>query len=524
MVAETETATPGWQRPRLAGAREFASRHALLLIVAAGATIRFATLGSQGFWIDEHVQILTLRHPPSELLATIMNSETQPVLYLVVAKAWQSVFGLGEVGLRSLSALAGAATIPVVYAAGRASGSRRAGLFAAALTATSPFMIWYSQEARPYALFAFVASLSFLFFVQALQGRDVRWLWAWAIASVLTASAHYFGFLLIGVEAVWLLWSLRRSRIDVAMSITAIGAASVPLVLLGLSQQQFTGWIGFMPAGDRLFQVPQNLLAGLATPWEMLPPLVVALVFLSVVYLVATSKPGELNAAVVPAGVAAAGLSIVVSALIFGSDYLVTRNLIGFWPPLAVALGAVLAVPAASAARRIGTATLLIVCVTGVSLAVWQAVTPTASRPDWKPLVDAMGPAEVPRAIEYPYPFTIPLVHDLPNAHELVPGETATVEEIVVVEFRSVDNHSIGPCWWQGICGGELLGLIGSDLVTPEQSVHKPGVLFTPVPEDYELFGRGKTELFTFRRFRGPPIQLPDAGQFGALVLVQTPP
>src|SRR4051812_34909738 len=99
MSGETQTATAG-RVPSLslASAAEFASRHALLLIVLAGAAIRFATLGSQGFWLDEHIQINTSSKPGSELLGAIMNSETQPPLYIAIAKAWQAVFGLSEFG------------------------------------------------------------------------------------------------------------------------------------------------------------------------------------------------------------------------------------------------------------------------------------------------------------------------------------------------------------------------------------------------------------------------------------------
>ena len=50
---------------------------------------------------------------------------------------WQKVFGSGDIALRSLSALLGTATIPVVYAAARELASRRAGLLAAGLAATN---------------------------------------------------------------------------------------------------------------------------------------------------------------------------------------------------------------------------------------------------------------------------------------------------------------------------------------------------------------------------------------------------
>ena len=510
MVAETETATAGWVRPlSLAGMREFVSRHALLLIVAVGATIRFATLGSQGFWMDEHIQINTLQQPPSELLPTIMSSETTPPLYLVVGKTWQAVFGLGEVGLRSLSALAGAATIPVVYAAGRALASRRAGLFAAALTATSPFMIWYSQEARPYALFAFLSALAFLFFVEALQGKGVRWLWAWAIASILACSAHYFGFLFTGIEAAWLLWWLRGSRQDVALSIGVIAAASVPLVLLGLAQQQKTSWIELVYPGDRLVQVPQHLIVGLTSPWEFLPPLAVGVVLATVLYVIVSSKPGTLQIAVIPGGVALAAGAIAVIALIVGSDYLITRNLIGIWVPFVIALSALLAAPAAN---HVGTALVALLCLTGLALAIWNAATPAAGRPDWDPLAAALGPPEVPRAIEYPSPFVVPLLHDLPNAHEPVPGEIFTVQEIDVVEFRQVRDYGIGPCWWAGVCGGT-------------QDVGFAEGLFFPIPRGFELVEEGQTSLFTYRRYRAAhPVELPPAGDFGNKVILQSPP
>ena len=57
---------------------------------------------------------------------------------------------------------------------------RRAGLIAAALVAVSPVLIWFSQDARAYALVFLLTALSFLFFARARRGgarRDLAW-WA----------------------------------------------------------------------------------------------------------------------------------------------------------------------------------------------------------------------------------------------------------------------------------------------------------------------------------------------------------
>src|SRR5437879_2148634 len=119
------------------------------LTLLAGV-LRFAGIGHQGFWFDEGNTALLVHFSPGKMLGLIPQSESTPPLYYCVAWAWARVFGHGEAGLRSLSALAGIATVPVMYGAARRLVSERAGLIAAALTACSPLLIWYSQEARSY--------------------------------------------------------------------------------------------------------------------------------------------------------------------------------------------------------------------------------------------------------------------------------------------------------------------------------------------------------------------------------------
>ena len=144
-----------------------------------------------------------------DMLHEVKASESNPPLYYVLAWGWAKAFGTGEFGLRSLSALFGAATVPVAYLIGRQLASRRAGLILAALVAVNPMLIWYSQEARSYALLVFFGALSLLFFVRALDTRRGRDLALWALASALALCSHYFAVFAVGIEAVWLLVALR---------------------------------------------------------------------------------------------------------------------------------------------------------------------------------------------------------------------------------------------------------------------------------------------------------------------------
>src|SRR5207302_2742076 len=77
----------------------------LLVIVAAGAAIRFSTLDLQSFWVDEGNTVHLLRMDFGSMFSGALDGEQTPPLYYVLAWLWTRPFGTGEVGLRSLSAL-----------------------------------------------------------------------------------------------------------------------------------------------------------------------------------------------------------------------------------------------------------------------------------------------------------------------------------------------------------------------------------------------------------------------------------
>ncbi len=155
---------------------------ALALLTALGAAMRFASLDVQSFHHDE--VITAMRVIPGsfgDMMHAVKSSESNPPLYYVLAWGWAKAFGTDEVGLRSLSALLGTATVPLAYCIGAELAHRRAGLIAAALVAVNPMLIWYSQEARSYALLVFFCAASLLFFARALRTRSGRDLALWAL-------------------------------------------------------------------------------------------------------------------------------------------------------------------------------------------------------------------------------------------------------------------------------------------------------------------------------------------------------
>src|SRR5262245_5471057 len=182
------------------------------------------------------------------MVSAIPNSENTPPLYYLLAWTWSQLFGTSEFALRSLSATFGVAMIPIVYLAFKELVSSRVGLVAALLAAVNPFLVWYSQEARSYALLALLGAISLLFCARVLNSPSRSSVVWWGVASALMLVTHYSAAFVVGAEALLLLIAHRR-RADIRLAslvLVAIGAALVPLAI-HQRELGFTDWITTTP-------------------------------------------------------------------------------------------------------------------------------------------------------------------------------------------------------------------------------------------------------------------------------------
>ena len=120
----TATQTDSSRLGRLLASREARLLAGLLVLAAA---LRFATLDVQSLDGDEGFTAEIARKPLGAALSQIPDTESTPPLYYLTVWLWAKVAGTGEMGLRSLSALAGTLVVPVVYAAGAALRDRAPG-------------------------------------------------------------------------------------------------------------------------------------------------------------------------------------------------------------------------------------------------------------------------------------------------------------------------------------------------------------------------------------------------------------
>jgi hypothetical protein len=429
---------------------------ALIGLTMLAAAIRFWRIGHQGFWFDEGNTALLVHFSPGTMLRQLARTESTPPLYYCLAWVWSRVFGHGEVPLRSLSALAGTVTVPVAYVAGVKLISRRAAFLAAALTACNPLLIWYSQEARSYALLVLLSGVALAAFASAREDPTPRRLGAWAAASALALGTHYYAVLAIVPQAVWLLKDGHRRR-PVRLAVGLVGLCGVALIPLAIVQgsRGLTSWIAHAPLGRRVAEVWPQFVLGFGSPgWGVLKWVALAGAVLGLVLLLTRAGPRERAGGVLVAGFALAGLMLNLLLIAGGLDDLITRNLLATWMPAALAVAAGLAAPRA---RWAGGLAALVMCASGIVAAVGVSMNRNLERPDWRVVARILGARPVATAagasaraifVQH-YRELLPLSLYLPGLKAVKHG-AVTVSEIDVVSFTSPPSNDF--CWWGSAC------------------------------------------------------------------------
>jgi mannosyltransferase len=349
------------------------------------------------------------------------------------------------------------------------------GLFSGLLFATAPYMTYYAQMARSYAIETMFAAIATYLLLRAVpDGRWRRWL-AYAAAVALTGLFNLFGLLILAAHGVTLLLTDGRGQTGsgrrlgrIPLRWLAASAAAVivagPLLAVAGRQQQQIAWLTAPNvkamerlltnlAGSRPLILPFALLAlagpaaafladgwrplnpaAVALPWLVVPPfLLIAASFVKPVYFVRYVE-FCLPALAILAGAGLAGLVRLAVVTPLGTLRLGRLRLV--WLPAAVVIA--------------GLAVLL--------AGPQQAVRQTAARPDNLRLASAIVAAHeqpgdvvfyIPRNMQvlgtgYPEPFL--RLRNIARAESAVASATLTGTEVTspaVLKRRFTDVRRV---------------------------------------------------------------------------------
>lgn len=188
------------------------------LITLLGLGLRLIRLDAQPLWFDEGYSVFFATRDLSAMLARTAV-DIHPPLYYALLQEWLAAMGRFPVTLRLFSVFAGTLTIPVAFRVACQLVSPRVAVLATLLLAISPFLAFYSQEVRMYALLTLCVMVSLALVLAILRrnlacpGAPVSWgLWGGlTTATAAVVLIEYLGAFAVISEIILVLWVRWRS-------------------------------------------------------------------------------------------------------------------------------------------------------------------------------------------------------------------------------------------------------------------------------------------------------------------------
>lgn len=214
----------------------------LVLAIVIGIVCRMVV--TRSIWVDEAISVRQAQLTYEAMMLTLRQDDVHPPLFATIL--WLLVHLTGSTAewvVRLPSMLAGVAFIAVMYAMARDLWDRRTAVVAGFVAAIAPIPVWYSQEARMYAIWMLLVTLTAWAQIRILRrdeagGRRGGTWRAWIVfclGSVGLLYLQWFAVLVILTQhAIFAVTALRRRSVRLArpwlVCVGVVVALFVPLV------------------------------------------------------------------------------------------------------------------------------------------------------------------------------------------------------------------------------------------------------------------------------------------------------
>jgi 4-amino-4-deoxy-L-arabinose transferase-like glycosyltransferase len=208
-----------------------------IFVIAVGVFVaaRLWRLTTYSLRPDEIFSLQTARQGWRALLAGAVRDTVHPPLFYLLLKAWIAIGGESELWLRLFPVLTAiTAILPFVLWCRELHLRADEMNLALSLMAVNGYLIYYAQELRMYSLLLCLTLTSLWLFARVVRVHDgdratLAGLFA---VNCLLVCTHYYGWLVIGVELVFLLGWARHRLVTFALSVAAVVVCFSPWAYL----------------------------------------------------------------------------------------------------------------------------------------------------------------------------------------------------------------------------------------------------------------------------------------------------
>jgi hypothetical protein len=231
---------------------------ALSVLVAGFIGIRLWNLTAFCLDSDEIFSLLCARYNFLHMLQSVRADVVHPPLSYLALWTWVRIGGESMTWLRLLPFLFSVLALPLVWIVFRQLKlNAPARIMALALLAINDYQVFHARYVRMYALFFLLSLASVALFNLVLEGASKKRVAALTAVNLLLVYTQYFGWMVIGIEGLHLLWMdrgklkfflLGTAAIALLFAPWAYAAALAAIAKGGLAPN--LGWIRHPKIGD----------------------------------------------------------------------------------------------------------------------------------------------------------------------------------------------------------------------------------------------------------------------------------
>lgn len=249
--------------------------------------VRFWRLTSYGIFGDEVFTLWTAAQDWPSLFASVVGDVVHPPLFYVVLKLWMEIGGQSIFWLKLLPALCSTVSVLPLFLLSRELKLRSGAMSLALwLMAVNGFLINHGQELRMYSLLLLFTLTSLWLFARMVNGEGHRTQMLLCLVNLLMVFTHYYGWVVVALEMLFLVfWRRERLRLF-AMSTASIALCFSPWVwFVAKAARVNPSRVNFVwnrpPPASELVGFYGNLNGPLSYRWKIFGTALVMLLFLT---------------------------------------------------------------------------------------------------------------------------------------------------------------------------------------------------------------------------------------------------
>jgi hypothetical protein len=214
------------------------------LVAILFIALRFWKINAYSIWGGEAFSMIGAKQDWQGMFAYVIADIVHPPLFYILLKLWITLGGESVLWLKLLPVLSGIALVVPFYFLCRELGFQRPEMsLALFLAAVNGYIIHYAQELRMYSLFTFLSLCSFWLFMRFFNSTTgtTRKLAVLILVNLLNIFTHYYGWVVVGVEFLFLLIWQRHKLLNFGLSASSLFVVFAPWANQVIQQAQSIG-------------------------------------------------------------------------------------------------------------------------------------------------------------------------------------------------------------------------------------------------------------------------------------------